>query len=81
MSVLDLISSDFACSRFFRMVRWYNGVYCPRYGSFRVRGIIDVVLNDTSVRLVVRLSTIRLEHYSTILGLALESGLYLYSYF
>jgi len=38
MDVLDLISSELVCSRFFRMVRWGDGVFCPRCGSWMVKG-------------------------------------------
>jgi len=38
MDVLGLLSSEEACSRLFRSVRWGDGVYCPRCGSFRVKG-------------------------------------------
>lgn len=38
MRLLDLLSSEEACSRLFRNVRWRNGVYCPRCGSRRVKG-------------------------------------------
>jgi transposase len=38
MKILGLLSSEEACSRLFRMVRWRNGVRCPRCGSGRVKG-------------------------------------------
>jgi len=39
MGLLDLLSSEEACSGLFRMVRWRSGVYCPRCGSRRVRAM------------------------------------------
>jgi len=38
MDVLGLLSSEFACSRLFRAVRWRDGVYCSKCGSCRVMG-------------------------------------------
>jgi len=38
MDLLDLLSSEEACSGRFRMVRWRSGVYCPRCGSRKVKG-------------------------------------------
>ncbi|MHA1605303.1 MAG: transposase, partial [Candidatus Freyarchaeota archaeon] len=38
MDVLDILSSEEACSGLFGMVRWRSGVHCPRCGSVRVRG-------------------------------------------
>ena len=38
MDLLDLLSSEDACSGLFRMVRWRSGVYCPKCGSRRVKG-------------------------------------------
>ena len=38
MNVFDLLSSEVACSRLFRIVRWRGGVYCPRCGSRGVKG-------------------------------------------
>jgi len=38
MKTLGLLSSEEACSRLFRRVRWRNGLHCPRCGSGRVKG-------------------------------------------
>jgi hypothetical protein len=38
MDILDLLSSEEACSRFFRAVRWRDGVRYPRCGSGRLKG-------------------------------------------
>ncbi|MHA1209659.1 MAG: transposase [Candidatus Freyarchaeota archaeon] len=38
MDVLDILSSEEACSGLFGMVRWRSGVHCPRCGSVRVKG-------------------------------------------
>ena len=68
MDVLDLLSSEFACSRLFRAVRWRGGVYCPKCGSRSIKGHGGVVLNAISVGLVGGCLTIRQAPYSTILG-------------
>jgi transposase len=37
MDILDLISSELACSKLLRTIRWENGIYCPRCGSRTVK--------------------------------------------
>ncbi|MFH7859571.1 MAG: transposase [Candidatus Aenigmatarchaeota archaeon] len=38
MNVFDLLSSEEACSRLFRSIRWVNSIHCPRCGSIKVKG-------------------------------------------
>ena len=67
MDVLGLLSSEFACSRLFRLL---GGVYCPRCGSRSIKshGRYRYVLKTISLSLVGGRLTIRQTPYSNILG-------------
>ncbi|MGC8948490.1 MAG: transposase [Thermoprotei archaeon] len=38
MEILTLLSSEEACSKLFRTIRWQNGIHCPRCSSRIVKG-------------------------------------------
>ncbi|MGC9069592.1 MAG: transposase [Thermoprotei archaeon] len=38
MKILTLLSSEEACSKLFRTIRWQNGIHCPRCGSRIIKG-------------------------------------------